>query len=272
MTGMSRLLESRRSRLGRWAGAAAIVCVLHVGGAALALMNWHTEDEADEAAGALTVHLAPLPTVARVDSSEVPYGPEQQEARLAPQASKQVVEKVEKDVSRVDPSLAPRPELVLPKPQSEEKETSEKKARDVVPDKERLQQDRDTPATAPPRVDAVPAPGSAPSPRQSASLAREEARWQKAVVRRIERYNRGRYPAELERRGVKGVVTVKFRVDRSGRVVSAEVAKSSGWPVLDEAALANIRRASPLPVPPDHIEDRFLEVFMQTGLGVKPDQ
>jgi protein TonB len=183
-----------------------------------------------------------------------------------------VVEEVEEDIPPVPPSPAPEPELALPKPQLEEKETPKEEARDPVAEKQRPQQDRQALATAPPHVDAEPAPRSAPSPGQSASLARVQARWEKAMFRQIERHSRGRYPVALERRGVRGVAVVKFRVDRSGRVVNAEIAKSSGWSVLDEKALANIRRASPLPAPPDEVADPYLEGFMQIGFGMKPDR
>jgi hypothetical protein len=49
MIPMAHLLESRRARFSRWAGAAAVVCAVHIGGAALALMHW-PEDEASDAA------------------------------------------------------------------------------------------------------------------------------------------------------------------------------------------------------------------------------
>jgi protein TonB len=245
---------------------------VHAGGAALALMHWQDEDDSDEAGGAMAVELAALPAAAPVDSPVLPYGPEQEEAKLTPQAAKPVVEEVEKDIPHVDPSPAPEPEVALPKPQPEKKETPTEEAQDAVPESERPQQDRDALATAPPRVEAQPAPAAPPSPVQSASLARAQATWAKSMFRQIERHSRGRYPAELERRGVRGVAVVKFRVDRSGRVVSAQIAKSSGWPVLDEEAVANIWRASPLPVPPGEVEDPFLENFMQMGFGMKPDR
>jgi protein TonB len=59
-------------------------------------------------------------------------------------------------------------------------------------------------------------------------------------------------------------------VDRSGQVLSSEIAKSSGSPLLDEEALAVFKRASPLPFPPDEIPDAFLENFMPYGFGMKP--
>jgi periplasmic protein TonB len=47
-----------------------------------------------------------------------------------------------------------------------------------------------------------------------------------------------------------GAVTVAFTTDRTGRVLSAEIAKSSGDPMLDSYATSLVRRASPLPPPP----------------------
>ncbi|MEQ1578343.1 MAG: TonB family protein [Hyphomicrobium sp.] len=47
-----------------------------------------------------------------------------------------------------------------------------------------------------------------------------------------------------------GQVLVRFTIDPSGEVVSREVAKSSGFKNIDEAALATIDRASPFPPVP----------------------
>ncbi len=44
----------------------------------------------------------------------------------------------------------------------------------------------------------------------------------------------------------RGIVVIRFRIDRDGRVVDARVLKSQGSP-LDEAALATLWRAEPLP-------------------------
>jgi protein TonB len=270
VTDVSRVLESRRGRFGRWAGAALIVCVLHVGGAALALMYWHEEDAADEVAGAMTVDLAPQPAAVPVDSPNVAHGPERQEARLTPEASKPAIEEVQKDIPPVDPSPAPEPEVALPKPQPVEKEQpKEEEAQEAAPEKEQPQQDREELAAAPPRIEAQPQPSSAPSPGQSAALARLQANWAKTLMNRLERYKR--YPAAAERRGIKGVAVVRFRVDRSGHVVSSEIMKSSGSPILDEEALAVLERASPFPVPPDQIADPFLENFLPIWFGMKPD-
>jgi len=273
MSDVAQLLESGRSRLGRWAAAALVVCALHAGGA-LALMSWEEAADDDDPAGALTVEMVPLPAVARVDTPKLAPGPEQQQARLTTEAAKPVVEEAAKDTPPLDSSPARDPEVALPKVQPEEKEKppEQEEPREAAPQEQTPQQDADIPvSTAPPPVEAQHVAKSAPSPGQSASVARVQASWLKAMSRQIERHSRGRYPMTLKQRGVRGVAVVKLRVDRSGRVVSAEIAKSSGWPVLDEKALASIRSASPLPVPPDEISDPYLENFMEIGFGKEPD-
>ena len=44
-----------------------------------------------------------------------------------------------------------------------------------------------------------------------------------------------------------------FSIDRSGRVLSARLAGSSGNPSFDEEAVAMVRRASPVPPPPPEV-------------------
>ena len=60
-----------------------------------------------------------------------------------------------------------------------------------------------------------------------------------------------------------GNVVVQFIVDRTGDLVWAAIAKSSGDPVIDDAALALVRHARPLPVPPPSVTDEQLHVIVQ---------
>lgn len=80
--------------------------------------------------------------------------------------------------------------------------------------------------------------GGAISPRQ----------WNAQVVAHIRRYLR--MPSSV-RRG--GVAYVRFAVNSGGTVISASLARSSGDPAVDEAAVAVVRRASPVPAPPPSI-------------------
>jgi protein TonB len=250
VTDVARLLESRRGRFGRWAGAALIVGILHAGGVALALMQWQEEEASDEVAGAMTVELAPVPAAVPVDSPDVAHGPERQQAKLTQEASKQSVEEVQKDIPPVDPSPAPEPEVALPKPQPVEKEQpKEEEAQEAVPEKQ-VQQEQDVPVTtAPPRVEAQPAPSSAPAPGLSPSLALAKANWEKALSRQLNRHKR--VPEAARGRRGEWEAVVAFRVDLSGRLVGAELRKSTGVPALDKEALELFERASPFPPPPE---------------------
>jgi protein TonB len=55
------------------------------------------------------------------------------------------------------------------------------------------------------------------------------------------------YPEAARSRGITGVAAVRFALGRDGQVLSVSLARGSGASVLDEAALAMVRRASPFP-------------------------
>lgn len=76
---------------------------------------------------------------------------------------------------------------------------------------------------APARVVAVAEGRSAPQPPQ--------------FLERVE----PAYPRAARLAGVEGVVSLRLSLDAAGRLVSAEVAASSGSPALDQAALAAAR-------------------------------
>jgi protein TonB len=52
------------------------------------------------------------------------------------------------------------------------------------------------------------------------------------------------YPREAIRYELQGVSTLRFRLAPNGRVLDARVAKSSGWALLDEAAIRTIQACS----------------------------
>ena len=58
------------------------------------------------------------------------------------------------------------------------------------------------------------------------------------------------YPRIAALRGWEGSVTMRLRVAPSGRLVGAEVLKSSGYDALDQQAIAMVSKAGALPVPP----------------------
>lgn len=68
------------------------------------------------------------------------------------------------------------------------------------------------------------------------------------VVSRLRRALR--YPAEARRQRMRGEAHVQFTISAGGGVGSVRVVKSSGFPVLDQAALETVRRAAPFPAIP----------------------
>jgi protein TonB len=271
MADVSQFLESRRLRIGRWAGAALLACGLHVGGAALAIMNWPEPEDDDAAAGALSVEMAPLPAAVPVNTEDAAVGPDADAAETAPDAANKVVKELQKDIPQVDSSPAPEPEVALPKPQPEEKEKpKQEEQHEVRPETQKPPGTEAAPLTTRlQRVEAQPSPTSAPALGQSASLARLQASWQRGLIGKLNRFKR--YPDAASRRGVKGVTVVRFKVDRSGQVIASEVVKSSGSELLDDEALALLKRASPLPTPPGAIAEEMLDNVLPIYFGMKPN-
>lgn len=64
-----------------------------------------------------------------------------------------------------------------------------------------------------------------------------------------------RYPSQALSRGLEGAVGIRFAVDETGQVAKAQVAKSSGHPVLDDAALDTVRRSWTFPAGPPRLYD-----------------
>jgi len=56
-----------------------------------------------------------------------------------------------------------------------------------------------------------------------------------------------RYPAQAERERLRGIAQVQFTLSANGSVSNVRIAKSAGSPILDQAVLEAVRRASPFP-------------------------
>lgn len=59
------------------------------------------------------------------------------------------------------------------------------------------------------------------------------------------------YPMLAQRRGLEGRGSLRVRIGRDGRVLERALVTSTGQPVLDQAALDMVRRASPFPAVPE---------------------
>jgi protein TonB len=70
-------------------------------------------------------------------------------------------------------------------------------------------------------------------------------------------------------RNIEGVVKLEFTLDRSGQIVSSRIIQSSGSPLLDEEAMAMIRRAAPLPAPPQQVPGTALSLAVPIKFRTK---
>lgn len=102
-------------------------------------------------------------------------------------------------------------------------------------------------------VDAIEkaAEAKAASVGITAEQRREIGDWQKSIVLKI--HENKRYPKLARRKRIEGEVKLQFTIDRYGKIISKEIAKSSGWPVLDNAALKVLQKIGKLPTPPNHL-------------------
>jgi protein TonB len=115
---------------------------------------------------------------------------------------------------------------------------------EIVPPQEPLPPEPPPPPVPPALPEApVAAPPPAPVPPPPAPAAAAPAATPVAKSKEAPQY----YPREAVLRGIEGEVLVRLRLDSSGRVVSARLARSSGHAILDKAALRAARTLKTIP-------------------------
>lgn len=276
----ARLLPS----LLRWTLAIAVVVGAH-GMAGWMLVTWQRAEAAMGAPpAAVMIELAPLPVAPEAPPQEVAPGPEMVEAQPEPQPEPVIEKPPEPEPPLPEPVVEPppvqtpsepepqpvfqpEPEIKIPelpplpdaaavlappapppppaRPKIVERKPPPKK---VVERRKPINREK-SPAertTAPPRMQAQAAP-SAAAPVEGAATASAASRasWRGTLLAHLNRFKR--FPGGAN----PGTVQVAFSIDRSGRVLSARLVGGSGDSVLDEEAVAMIRRASPVPAPPE---------------------
>lgn len=275
----------------RWGGSLALALGAHAA-AALAVVAWHvplTPLAADPPA--VLLELAPLPVAPPEPTpvAEVPPAPPPPEPVVEPPPEPTppdpVVEPPPPPVPVVEPPPPPEPpppepppvvepEVVLPKPPPDppkpkpepKKETPKPQPEKPKPEKPKPPRPTapTTPTAAPPV--AAPAPVAA-APAPSMAPARVSPSWQGRVLSHLERYKR--YPRAAQARRQEGVAQVRFTIDREGRVLTVKLDRSAGHELLDEETLEMVRRASPLPPPPDEMTQERVELVVPVQFFLK---
>lgn len=107
-----------------------------------------------------------------------------------------------------------------------------------------------------PEVEAKPQPAPPPKPPPPVAnapqvSAKAKARYEDVLYSWLVRHKE--YPLLASRRGLEGRPVVTVRIDRKGHVVSSRVSSPSRYSMLDEAAVAMVRRADPFPPVPEEV-------------------
>jgi len=244
-------LQSQTRNGGLWGRAAALAVALHVVALAAMLVTLRGEID-DDASGAPAIEISMEPAAPRdAEAPDAPPGPLTDEsAAAAPSvASSEAKETQEEKITRTESEDAE-----LTRNEKAEKPVTDEHARQsqqVVSNESAASE-----ATAPPKSEVQRQSDKPVAPTQGADAAARTVKltWQKQLMAHLNRAKR--YPAGGARRTAQ--VSVYFTLDRRGHVVSYSVKHSSGQPIFDEAALAMMKRADPVPAPPPAIADEGL--------------
>ena len=204
----------------RWTVAAVVILMAHAAiVAAIALWYARAQPAEPNILPAITVSLVPVQASSpQVQTEDVAVGPTMQQADEAPNEPPKVEEKPAEEV--MQPTPPQQAEVTLP----EVEQKVEQPKPEVMP-----------PA---PETRALPKNEQVAQFSQAASNA-----YNALVFGHLQRFKR--YPRRG--RGAHGTVEVQFVIDRSGRLISSTVIKSSGNQQLDQQGLDDLKRASPFP-------------------------
>lgn len=250
--------NQRKAEQIRWATSFLIV----IGVLSAATLWWlYTPTTASSSpsppAAAMVVELAPLP-VSPSTKIDQPPGPEQAEV-APPPAQKKPEPEPEPDipplptVEKTEMAVKPKPEKVEEKPAPKTVEKKEKEEENTETD------EPPSTASAPPDTQIQEDKAAAPNLGLTESLeqANRAPRWRDALLHTLNKEKR--YPYKARRMRQEGVAHLHFIMNREGEVLSANVTHSSGHSILDKETLELIKRAQPLPKPPESVTGETLE-------------
>jgi len=208
------------------------------------------------------VETEPLP----VEQETIEEQPPEEVVEAQPQDVAEAVpveaEAVEQEVDQAEAVILPPPATVVAKP-LEDKPAPKPEKKPPPKPVERKPPPRRAVAQPPqPPSEARQGQASASRENMSGSAASADPnvlnRYRASLYAAVK--NRLRYPATAERQGISGTAQIRFTLDRSGQVISASLVRSSGNPLLDQAALATARPGSSLPAAPASIPQQQFTV------------
>jgi len=237
----------------RWGACFALALCFHAVGVAALLAHWSENSDLVANAPVITIDLAPLAVAPDTKPNELPPGPQQAEAEPEPEPDPI------KPVEKLELPPEPKAELPLavtspPMPLQKPKEEKPKQQHASLPS---------APSTAENKAERAAAPAPGASSRNPYAVPN----WKSQLVATLERSKR--YPSEARVRGEQGVAQLAFSIDRRGGVHHARIVRSSGSSLLDEATLALLERAQPLPPPPPEIAGAEIAIVVPIRYNIR---
>lgn len=247
-----------------WVLAALVALALHAGGAALAITQLQTDDVEDQL-GSQAIEIGLEMSAPRSEPTDLPPGPDSDAAVASPEIAEQKAVVEQTDLPKAMPTESEQPDRVVTQqePTKPEEKEPEVAAVQATASTESVASE----ATAMPSSEVAPeAPRSVAPAQGSGDSARKlRTSWQRELVAHLDRHKR--YPGGRPQKSAE--IVVSFELDRLGRVVSVKIVKGSGDAAFDDAALAMVRRADPVPVPPPLVADEGLSFSLPVIFRVK---
>jgi protein TonB len=247
--------------------SAAIIVLAHAAVAAT-VVKWRDEIEPAEPAAAIVIEFAPLPVAPAAPQTDIAPGPEQMMSVASPERPVEQVEEKPKAEEKVasrpieepPPEIkpAPNPDVVLEPPHQEVTRAQPQNPLTPAPT-------TSAPQALPEQTAALPA---APVQGQiTPTNSNAVPTWKNRIVALLERNKR--YPEVAQSRRQQGIAQVFFSLDRQGRMIDSRVVRSSGASVLDEEALALLRRTQPFPAPPRELRGESVDLTVPIRFNLK---
>jgi len=240
-------------RKGIWIFAAALALGCHLAFVAFAIARMHEEPD-DEDLGAPGIEVAFDLASPQTPPSDLPAGPESEASAASPAVAEQKPTVKDADLPKEIPVESKEPDrlVTIDRSKTPIEEEPDVTAKMVKPADESVAQE----ATAAPTIQNAPDAPRSTTRDQGTAESRQRARvtWQKELLAHLGKYKR--YPTDRSQKSSEILVTLSL--DRSGRVLAVNLAKSSGDEAFDRAALSMVERASPVPAPPPLVADEGL--------------
>ena len=255
--------EASRWPVRVWIFAAVGAVALHAGGLGAALVASQPAEEADEL-GTNAIEVGYEREAPRTESLDLPAGPDADASAAAPAVAEQKEVVKDTDLPQAVPTDTEDPDRIVSP--DDKKKPIKDQPDDPAPPTAASAGAVATEATALPssQTAAISPRSVAPELGTGDSAQRVRTTWVNQLAAHFNKYKR--YPTDRANKHAEP--TISFAIDRTGHVLSASIATSSGDTSFDEAALAMIQRADPLPPPPPLVADEGLTFQMPVEFRV----